>query len=67
MSGRRQKFLMQSTSHCNIAIIPHPRKLNQTIITDTISTARNQIATFLPVCTDDNRDLIDGFCGFRDR
>jgi hypothetical protein len=58
---------MESRSHCNIAINPQPRKLNHTIITNTINAARKQIATFLPVCADDNRDLIAGFCDFTNR
>jgi len=57
---------MQSSSHCNIAINPQPRKLNHTIITVTISAARRQIVIFWPGCAD-NRDLIGGFCDFTDR
>src|SRR5882762_394418 len=66
-----QKVLMQSSSHCNIAISPQPRKPNHTIITVTISTARAPIANFLLACADDNRDLLEGVCnptrGFADR
>lgn len=50
---------MQPNSHCNIAPIPQPRKANHTIIADAINAARNQIASFLPVREDDNRDLVD--------
>ena len=57
---------MQSSSHCNIAINPQPRKLNHTIITVTISAARRQIVIFWPGCAD-NRELIGGFCDFTDR
>jgi hypothetical protein len=62
-----QKFQKQSSSHRAIAINPQPRKLNHTIITDTISVARRPIATFLPVCADDNRDLIAGLSDFTNR
>jgi hypothetical protein len=53
---------MQSNSHRIIATNPQPRKPNHTIITDTINAARKQIATFLLVCADDDRDLVDGSC-----
>jgi hypothetical protein len=57
-----QKVLMQSSSHCNIATSPQPRKPSHTIITATISTARTPIANFLLACADDNRDLLEGVC-----
>ena len=57
-----QKVLMQSSSHCNIATSPQPRKPNHAIITATISTARAPIANFLLACADDNRDLLEGVC-----
>jgi hypothetical protein len=53
---------MQSRSHCNIAMNPQLRKLNHTIITNTISAARKQMANFLPVCADDNRDFTGELC-----
>jgi hypothetical protein len=58
---------MQSNSHCNIVMAPQPRKPNHTIMADTINPARRQMATFLPVCLDDNGDLDGGFCSFTDR
>jgi hypothetical protein len=59
-----QRFLTQDNIHCNIAITPQPRKPNQTIITDTINAASKQIASFRPVCRDDNPELVERFCIF---
>jgi hypothetical protein len=57
-----QKVLMQSSSHCNIATSPQPRKPNHTIITVTISTARAATANFLLACANANRGLLVGVC-----
>jgi hypothetical protein len=34
------------------------------IITNTINAASRMIASFLPVCADNNRGLVEGFCIF---
>jgi hypothetical protein len=70
--GRGYKYAVQNcftqfNIHCNSPIIPQPKRPNHTIITDRINAARRQIATFLPICTDRNRSLFDGFGSFADR
>jgi hypothetical protein len=53
---------VQSKSHRNIATTPQPRKPNHVIIADAITTARMQIAAFLPLFAGDNPGMIEGFC-----
>lgn len=66
----------QPANHVTSATGPQQRKLNQTIITNMIDTARNPVATFRPTGTDVDRALIDdrnstrrglfiGFCSCR--